>query len=35
MAQSMPHSGNLSIVTGASTGMGLELAKCCAKDGMD
>ena len=35
MAQSQPHAGKLSIVTGASTGIGLELAKCCAKDGMD
>jgi short-subunit dehydrogenase len=35
MAQSLPHSGKLSIVTGASTGIGLELAKCCARDGMD
>jgi NAD(P)-dependent dehydrogenase (short-subunit alcohol dehydrogenase family) len=28
------HSGKFSIVTGASTGIGLELAKCCARDGM-
>lgn len=35
MAQSQPHAGKFSIVTGASTGIGLELAKCCAKDGMD
>jgi len=36
MAESMPpHAGKFSIVTGASTGIGLELAKCCAKDGMD
>lgn len=35
MAQSLPHSGKLSVITGASTGIGLELAKCCAKDGMD
>lgn len=35
MAQSQPHAGKLSIVTGASTGIGLELAKCCARDGMD
>ena len=33
MAQSL--SGKFSIVTGASTGIGLELAKCCAKEGMD
>jgi short-subunit dehydrogenase len=35
MAQSQPHSGKFSVVTGASTGIGLELAKCCARDGMD
>src|SRR3954463_8792381 len=35
MAQSRPHSGKFSVVTGASTGIGFELAKCCAKDGMD
>ena len=35
MAQSQPHSGKFSIVTGASTGIGLELAKYCARDGMD
>lgn len=35
MAHSRPHSGKLSVVTGASSGIGLELAKCCAKDGMD
>src|SRR3954463_2663884 len=35
MAQATPLSERLSIVTGASTGIGLELAKCCAKDGMD
>lgn len=29
------HSGKFSIVTGASTGIGRELAKCCARDGMD
>jgi short-subunit dehydrogenase len=35
MAQSAPYSGKLSVVTGASTGIGLELAKHCAKDGYD
>jgi short-subunit dehydrogenase len=35
MASSSPHAGKFSIVTGASTGIGLELAKCCARDGMD
>ena len=25
----------LAVVTGASTGIGLELAKCCAEDGFD
>jgi uncharacterized protein len=35
MTKSQRHSGKFSIVTGASTGIGLELAKCCAKDGMD
>jgi uncharacterized protein len=35
MAQSVPNSGKLSVVTGASSGIGLELAKCCAKDGME
>jgi short-subunit dehydrogenase len=29
------HAGKFSIVTGASTGIGLELAKKCAEDGMD
>lgn len=35
MAHAQPHAGKFSIVTGASTGIGLELAKNCAKDGMD
>jgi len=36
MAQSTPiNSGKFSIVTGASSGIGLELAKHCAKDGYD
>ena len=30
----MPNTGEFSIVTRASTGIGLELAKCCARDGM-
>src|SRR5438105_13128066 len=34
MAQSQPFS-KLSVVTGASSGIGLELAKCCAQDGYD
>jgi short-subunit dehydrogenase len=35
MAHTPRHAGKFSIVTGASTGIGLELAKNCAKDGMD
>ncbi len=35
MAQAQRHTGKFSIVTGASTGIGLELAKNCARDGMD
>jgi uncharacterized protein len=35
MAHTPRHAGMFSIVTGASTGIGLELAKNCAKDGMD
>jgi short-subunit dehydrogenase len=35
MAQPTSNSGKLSIITGASTGIGLELAKCCAREGMD
>jgi uncharacterized protein len=31
----MPADRRLAIVTGASTGIGLELARCCAKDGFD
>ncbi len=27
--------GRLAIVTGASTGIGYELARCCAEDGFD
>jgi short-subunit dehydrogenase len=34
MAQSVGHAGKLSVITGASSGIGLELAKCCASDGM-
>jgi uncharacterized protein len=35
MARANQNQGMFSIVTGASTGIGLELAKCCAKDDMD
>src|SRR6201747_982753 len=31
----MPASRQFAIVTGASTGIGLELAKCCAREGFD
>jgi short-subunit dehydrogenase len=31
----MPNGGKFAIVTGASTGIGLELAKCCLEDGYD
>ena len=34
MATSSPKR-SFAVVTGASSGIGLELAKCCAKDGMD
>ena len=29
------NTGKLAIVTGASTGIGYELARCCAEDGFD
>lgn len=32
---SAEHRGKLAIVTGASTGIGLELARCCAEDGFE
>jgi short-subunit dehydrogenase len=35
MAQSTSPSGKFSVVTGASSGIGLELAKCCAQDGYE
>ena len=35
MAHPHSHAGKLSVVTGASSGIGFELAKCCARDGMD
>src|ERR1700749_3631443 len=35
MGHTPRHAAKFSIVTGASTGIGLELAKCCARDGMD
>jgi short-subunit dehydrogenase len=35
MAHTPRHAGMFSIVTGASTGIGFELAKNCARDGMD
>jgi uncharacterized protein len=31
----MTSNGQFAVVTGASTGIGLELARCCAKDGFD
>ena len=31
----MTLTGKLAVITGASTGIGLELAKCAAKDGYD
>jgi short-subunit dehydrogenase len=30
-----PNHRPLAVVTGASTGIGYELAKCCAQDGFD
>ncbi len=35
MSHVQSHSGKLSVVTGASTGIGFELAKHCVQDGMD
>jgi uncharacterized protein len=31
----MPHSEKFAVVTGASTGIGLELARCCVREGYD
>jgi uncharacterized protein len=35
MGKTLPHAGKYSVVTGASTGIGFELAKNCAMDGME
>jgi uncharacterized protein len=31
----MPASGQFAVITGASTGIGLELARCCVREGFD
>lgn len=35
MTSDKPHAGRLAVVTGASTGIGFELARLCAADGFD